>query len=132
MFLAAVLQVVFGQALNEPADGKLYFGAWLDTADSSPGRNDGDRPILFNNRMSFNSSFFQYGQNIPIDTFPMPFEQIEQTGPGTDVILTVYPRPTPWNITDNDIENLSRQCGEYNKNGRQVFLRFAPEMNGNW
>jgi hypothetical protein len=43
--------------------GKLYFGAWLDTADSTTTSSDGDRPLKFNQRMGFNASVFQYGIN---------------------------------------------------------------------
>lgn len=47
-------------------------------------------------------------------------------------MLTVYPNNNPWAITDNQIDTLSQQLGKMNKDGRRVFLRFAPEMNGNW
>lgn len=36
---------VIGSAVNEPADGKIYLAAWLDTADSSKTNVDGDRYI---------------------------------------------------------------------------------------
>ena len=130
--LLAFAASVHAQAVAIPPPGKIYFGAWLDTADSAPGLGDGDRPTKFNQRMGFNASVFQYGQNIPIDTFPMPIEQIEATGTDAVVYLTVYPRPTPWNITDDMINQLAVQCGNYNKAGRKVLMRFAPEMNGNW
>lgn len=46
----------------------------LQTNDSSPGANDGDRPVKFNQRMGFKAGTFQYAQNIPLDqpgiTFP--------------------------------------------------------------
>jgi hypothetical protein len=71
-------------------------------------------------------------QNIPIDTFPFPYEQVYATGTDALVFLTVYPRPTPWSITDADIEVLTKQMADLNKGGRRVLLRFAPEMNGNW
>ena len=106
----------------------------LDTADSSPGANDGDRPTKFNERMGFKASINQYAQDIPIpsDSFPFPSEQIDATGTNAIVLLTVYPRPTPWNISDAAILALANQCAELNRNGRRILLRFGPEMNGNW
>lgn len=125
MLVAALLcSFVTAQALNEPT--KIHFGAWLDTADTSPGANNGDRPLLFNQRMGFNASFFQYAQNIPIDTYPFPAEQIDATETDALVHLTVYPRPSPWSITDADINVLTSQMAEINRRGRKVVLRFAP------
>lgn len=122
--LAFLLPLVLAQALNEPA--KIHMGAWLDTADTAPGANNGDRPVLFNQRMGFNASFFQYAQNIPIDTFPFPIEQVEATESDALIHLTVYPRPTPWEITDAQISILTAQMSELNKRGRRVIMRFAP------
>lgn len=93
--------------------------------------------------MKMNISCFQYGmpfqliltkiaQNIPIDTFPFPYEQITQTKTDALVYLTVYPRPNPWQITDEHISNLTKQLSSINNDNRRVLLRFAPEMNGNW
>ena len=69
-------------------------------------------------------------------------------------MLTVYPRPTPWNISDTDVQALAAQCARLTKQAkRRMVLRFgkgftisshmengqvlmntetAPEMNGNW
>jgi hypothetical protein len=122
----------FGLELIEPPDGKLFFATWLDTTDSSPLAGDGDRPSLFNERLGFNTSCFQYAQNIPIDTYPFPYEQVYSLNTDAIVYLTVYPRPTPWTITDDQIANLTAQCSQMNDDGRRVMIRFAPEMNGNW
>ncbi|KAJ3079917.1 hypothetical protein HK102_003431 [Quaeritorhiza haematococci] len=122
-------------ALHEPPNGKHYIGAWLDTADSRPGANDGDRPILFNRRMGFNSSLFQYAQDLPIPAngFAAPDEQVKETGTDTILFLTVYPRPNPANITDEDIAALVRQCRRLTVDERRrVLIRFGAEMNGNW
>jgi beta-mannanase len=107
----------------------------LDTADSTPGANDGDRPVKLNERMKYNLGAFQYAQNLPIgaDLFPFPDTQIDDTKTDAIAYLTVYPRPTPWNISDVDVEALASQCGRLNNEAkRRVILRFAPEMNGNW
>ena len=120
------------QNLNEPPEGKHYIAAWIDSVDSSPGRNDGDRPYKFNQRMGFNMSAYQYAQNIPIDTFAFPVEQIEVLDTDTSIYLTVYPRPSPWTISDADVRVLTQSMGKLNSQNRRVIMRFAPEMNGNW
>jgi hypothetical protein len=132
MKFSILTALALGLELIEPPDGKVFLATWLDTVDSSPGAGDGDRPRLFNQRMGFNASCFQYAQNIPIDTFPFPYEQIYELGTDAIVYLTVYPRPSPWTISDQDIDVLAQQCGRINRDGRRVFIRFAPEMNGNW
>ncbi|KAI8923818.1 glycoside hydrolase superfamily [Entophlyctis helioformis] len=129
---AALATTAAAQNVNEPPNGRLYLGAWLDTADSAPGVGDGDRPVRMDQRLGFNLSSFQYAQNIPIDTFPFPIEQVEATGTDSLIYLTVYPRPTPWTVTDEQITNLTRQCGIINSQGRRVLVRFGPEMNGDW
>ena len=108
--------------------------ARLDTADSAVGAKDGDRPVKFNERMGFKSSLFQYAQNLPIEagSFPFPDDQVDATNSDALVLLTVYPRPTPWNISDADVNALAAQCARLNKAKRRILLRFAPEMNGDW
>jgi hypothetical protein len=114
-----------------PPAGKVYLGTWLDTANI--GSVDGDRPVSFNERMKLKCSGFQYAQNLPIDTFPAPDEQIKATGTDAFMLLTVYPRPTPWNISDADIDALGAQCKRLNnQENRRLLIRFAPEMNGDW
>lgn len=85
--------------------------------------------------MGFEASFFQYAQNLPIEqgSFPFPDDQVDETNTTAVVVLTVYPRPTPWQISDADIQRLAEQCSRLNKQAkRRIILRFAPEMNGNW
>jgi hypothetical protein len=132
MKIALLTTLALGLELIEPPDGKVFFATWLDTADSSPGSGDGDRPLAFNQRMGFNASCFQYAQNIPIDTYPFPYEQVYTLETDAIVYLTVYPRPSPWTVTDDQIANLTSQCSQMNRDGRRVMIRFAPEFNGNW
>jgi hypothetical protein len=85
--------------------------------------------------MGFEASFFQYAQNLPIEagSFPFPDDQVDATNTTAVVVLTVYPRPTPWDIPAAEIEKLADQCARLNKEAkRRILLRFAPEMNGNW
>ena len=81
--------------------------------------------------MGFKISAFQYAQNTPIDTFPAPDEQITATGTDAIMLLTIYPRPTPWTISEKDIQDIVTQCKRLNNDEkRRLLIRFGPEMNG--
>ncbi|KAJ3385927.1 hypothetical protein HDU84_001903 [Entophlyctis sp. JEL0112] len=51
-------------------------------------------------------------------------------GTNASFFLTVYPQS--FNVTDADITALANQCNEILALGRNVFVRFGPEMNGAW
>lgn len=125
-FLTALAGIV------EPPSGKVYFATWIDTQDSFVNATDGDRPLAFNRRLGYNASVFQYAQNIPIDTFSFPVEQIEVLDTNAVILLTVYPRPSPWTISDNELKNLTAQCAKLNSQKRKLLIRFGAEMNGDW
>jgi hypothetical protein len=96
---------------------------------------DGDRPVKFTRRLNLTFSTWQFGQNLPIGTgsYPFPDDQVDATGTDALVILTVYPLPNPWTIEDSDIQALALQMQRLTVTAkRRMFLRFAPEMNGNW
>ncbi|KAH8919848.1 glycoside hydrolase family 26 protein [Atractiella rhizophila] len=59
---------------------------------------------------------------------------IELTGSSAYVFMTVYPVGTFDFVSTSDYEALGKQIARYMAApyNRQVFLRFAPEMNGNW
>ncbi|KAI8830265.1 glycoside hydrolase superfamily [Chytriomyces cf. hyalinus JEL632] len=135
--------------LYEPADGKIIFGAWVETEAAStvgPITLGGDTPSAFNTRLGQNAGVFHMSQSIPLAI--SPFDQTQQTAPlnllettKTDAILflTIYPSqtgPTPYDlITDRDLQLLAWQLGNVTDptlSGRRVLLRFGPEMNGNW
>ncbi|KAJ3329656.1 hypothetical protein HDU76_007461, partial [Blyttiomyces sp. JEL0837] len=46
--------------------------------------------------------------------------------------LTVYPFQGFDKVTDAQIKDLADRVNEIVKSGRGVFIRYAPEMNGNW
>lgn len=103
----------------------------LDTADSAPGANDGDRPVKYNERMGFASSMFQYAQDLPLapGTYPFPDDQIDATNTTAVAMLTVYPRQTPWNISDTDVKALADQCARLTKQAkRRMLLRFGKGL----
>jgi hypothetical protein len=120
-------------SLHVPPDGKVYFAAWLDTADSSPTAKDGDRPVKLNQRMGFKFSAFQYAQSIPIlaGDHPFPDDQVDDTHTDALVLLTVYNKYDPFSITDSDIQVLADQLARLTKVAkRRMLLRFLPEFNG--
>lgn len=62
---------------------------------------------------------------------PAPAYQILQTSTSAYIALTVY--PTTFNIAASDYQQLGEQILNYTTNyNRSVFLRFAPEMQGQW
>jgi len=129
LFFIYLAFTVSSEKLKIPQDGKVYFGAWLDTSDNQAG----DRPVAFNQRMNFKSTCFQYAQNLPNYDFDFPNEQVLETNSDACVMLTIYPKPNPWNITDNDIDKLTMQLLRLTTNEKmKMLLRIAPEMNGNW
>ncbi|KAJ3398621.1 hypothetical protein HDU80_008726 [Chytriomyces hyalinus] len=148
-FLALVATKLAAATLYEPADGKIIFGAWVETEAAStvgPVTLGGDTPSAFNTRLGQNAGVFHMSQSIPLAI--SPFDQTQQTAPlnllettKTDAILflTIYPSQTgatPYDlITDRDLQLLAWQLGNITDptlSGRRVLLRFGPEMNGNW
>ncbi|KAJ3230588.1 hypothetical protein HDU78_008216 [Chytriomyces hyalinus] len=149
VFLALVAAQLSAATLYEPADGKIIFGAWVETEAAStvgPVTLGGDTPSAFNTRLGQNAGVFHMSQSIPLAI--SPFDQTQQTAPlnllettKTDAILflTIYPSQTgatPYDlITDRDLQLLAWQLGNITDptlSGRRVLLRFGPEMNGNW
>ncbi|KAJ3021422.1 UNVERIFIED_CONTAM: hypothetical protein HDU68_009632 [Siphonaria sp. JEL0065] len=138
-------------SLYEPIDGKVIFGAWVDSenADTAPiasGTHGGDSPVAFNNRLGFNAGVFHLSQQLPlgISTYDKSEQTanltlIEQTKTDAILFLTLYlnqTAPNPYDLyTDADVMKLAYQLDNLTnplRSARRVMLRFAPEMNGNW
>jgi beta-mannanase len=65
--------------------------------------------------------------------FPFPDDQIDATNTNALAVLTVYPVPNAWTITDQDLKQLTDQCSRLNNQAkRRLLIRFGPEMNGFW
>ncbi|KAJ3057155.1 hypothetical protein HDU99_007292, partial [Rhizoclosmatium hyalinum] len=130
----------------EPAAGKIIFGAWLDNSNAPV--SGGDTPLAYNSRIGFNAGAFQLWQNLP----PRPVAEapasdyaasnhnpdgtIDLTGlndkTNAAVFLTVYPLGLT-TVTDDHLTALGNQCNQIiNSTRRNVFIRLAPEMNGEW
>jgi len=131
--LSALVSGVAAQAIHEPADGRIMFGAWVQT--------EWETPAEFNQRVGLNASVIQISQTIPLMPYNWvtgaggmaPEYFIEESGTDAAVFLTVYPMSGLYNITQDDYTALGNQILNYTENyDRQVFLRFGPEMNGNW
>ena len=131
LVLIVLIAVSKAMDISAPKSGERLLAAWLDTT-NLPNGATGDRPASLNARMGFNFGAFQYGQNLPITDYPFPEEQVYATNTNALVYLTVYNLNDPWSVTEDQIKNLTMQCGKLNANGRPVLLRFWPEMNGNW
>ncbi|KAJ3214496.1 hypothetical protein HDU67_001628 [Dinochytrium kinnereticum] len=121
----------------EPPDGKVILAGWLDTANEPNGR---DSPLRFNTRIGQNAGGFQFAQEMPLADNPwIPGEKLPVNltllDDMTDAMLmiTVYPYTGLDRITATDITLLSDQIAFIkNTTGRDVMVRFAPEMNGGW
>ncbi|KZT55079.1 glycoside hydrolase family 26 protein, partial [Calocera cornea HHB12733] len=113
----------------------LYFGLWVDTSVTS-----GDSPINANARLGHNISWFQFSQNIPVDEYNdvtgvggiINGTKVFETNTDAGIYVTVYPLQGFGAVTQQTMAALGVQLQSYVNAGHAVFLRFAPEMNGNW
>lgn len=108
---------------------QYYFGPWYD-------RLNGDTPVSINNRLGHKCSFFQSDVNISstlqssfVDNF---FSQVAATKSDAIAYLTVYPMEGFDQVSDAALDDLSQKIVKWIATGRRLFLRYAPEMNGNW
>ncbi|KAJ3074305.1 hypothetical protein HDU98_011569 [Podochytrium sp. JEL0797] len=123
---------------NLPPNNKIIFGAWYDPTAGAVSGNDSAAAI--NQRLGFNLGSFSFSQGLP----PKLGQGQGWNADGTAdvwgslndktnaaVFLTVYPASLT-GILDQDITNLANQCANITNSGRPMFVRFAPEMNGDW
>ena len=118
----------------EPENGKVILGISL-TNSLEPIGSDSWTPresfVSFNQRTGLNWGAFHLVGEIP-EKLPPRFELLDQTGTDSALYLSILPT-SGWNaVTDQDLLNLAARCGNFNRNGRSVFLRFAPEFNVPW
>jgi hypothetical protein len=125
----------------EPVDGKFLLGVWLNTdTNLTADPWGGDSPVLMNQRTGVSFSMFQNAQNIPTGNTPWaPYGPnvvntsiIDDTKTDAKLFLTVYANDGLAAVTDTDLKFLGSQLANLTLAGRDVFLRFCPEMNGNW
>ncbi|KAJ3092043.1 hypothetical protein HDU96_002857, partial [Phlyctochytrium bullatum] len=99
-----------------------------------------DRPRLFNQRIGFRAGMFQFAQEIPLRDNPwIPGAKLDvdlsllDERSDASIMITVYPYSGLERITDRDIVALSDQVRDIkNWTGRDVMIRFGPEMNGEY
>ncbi|KAG0146342.1 hypothetical protein CROQUDRAFT_133191 [Cronartium quercuum f. sp. fusiforme G11] len=118
------------------SDGQVYLAAWIN-----PAQPFYDTPAAFNKRIGFNAYAFQFAQTIPITPYSDVFGTggsinetlLELSGTSAAVFLTVYPLSLG-GVSDGDLTVLANQIATYQTApyNRDVFLRFGPEMQGNW
>ncbi|ORY29901.1 glycoside hydrolase [Rhizoclosmatium globosum] len=120
----------------ERTDGKILLGAWYD-------RNLSDTPSAVNARIGYKPlSFFQTDVDFsgtlkpwtsPQTVIPQFQQQLKDTNTDAIAMLTVYPfQGLGDKISDAQLKDMGDRLNGLVNSGRQVFLRFAPEMNGNW
>ncbi|KAH8928336.1 glycoside hydrolase family 26 protein [Atractiella rhizophila] len=119
----------------EPPGNQVLFGAWID-----PAAGYSDTPTWFNERLGLNVPVYQLSQPIPLPKYdyvtgaggPAPEPLLEKSGTDSAFFLTVYPTSLDA-VTQADMDALADQIRDYHVlNNRTVFVRYAPEMQGNW
>jgi len=118
-----------------PADDQVYLGLWLNGQ-----QGYSDTPAAANARMNLSFPVFQFGQRIPRQEFnyvvgvgwPAFVYLADWTNSNAAYFLTIYPDEGYEAVTDGDLAALGQQLAEYEANGRTVYLRYAPEMQGIW
>jgi hypothetical protein len=81
-------------------------------------------------------SFFQSDFNLTSDCQPNEvesfFKQLDESGTNAIALITLYPILGIDQVSDNAISQISSIIGQQISKGRRIFLRYGPEMNGNW
>jgi len=146
LYLLSLFYLTSALPVVEPNDGSAYLGIWLDSAATSessiPGDiTIGDTPAAFNQRMNVRASSFQMAQNIPLEAYnwdtgaggAINATMVESSETDASIFLTVYPYTGLDQVTSADLTALANQVSAYQTSyNRSVFLRYAPEMNGQW
>ncbi|KAJ3340036.1 hypothetical protein HDU83_007280 [Entophlyctis luteolus] len=131
----------------EPSDGKLIIGAWYDSSTGPVSGND--TAAAFNSRIGYNAGRYPDYDGSNHNADGTANIDILNDNTNASVFLTVYPNSTT-GILDEHITALANQCANITvewssfallkylmlfsqkSTGREVFLRFGPEMNGGW
>ncbi|KAJ3084725.1 hypothetical protein HDU99_006159 [Rhizoclosmatium hyalinum] len=132
--IAVAAALVQAAAPLEPADGKIFLGAWYD-------RNNSDTPNAINQRFNYKPlSFFQTDIDMsgvkwwtaPEVVLPQFRQQLKDTKTDAFAMLTVYPFGGFDAITEKQLADMATGLNNLVNDGHQVFFRFASEMNGSW
>ncbi|KAJ3332631.1 hypothetical protein HDU76_013586 [Blyttiomyces sp. JEL0837] len=125
-----------------PPDGSLIIGGWLNTYEYPP---DLDNNVRWNKALGYNSGSFQVRQSIPPLINETDGTQIIedvtkwQDKTNASVFFTLYADHKNAThqgldfITNDELTKLAIQLKNITDlTGRTVFLRYLPEMNGEW
>ncbi|KAJ3332629.1 hypothetical protein HDU76_013584 [Blyttiomyces sp. JEL0837] len=125
-----------------PGDNTFILGSWLNINEYAP---DFDSPSSWNSRTGYPTGSFQFRQSIPPIVDPgtgLPvLINLGWLNDGTDasVFVTIYADQDRDGlhgldlITDSELTNLAVQLANITATtGRTVFMRYLPEMNGDW
>lgn len=92
-------------------------------------------------RSGHNAAAFQFSQTIPLTPYSyvtgaggaINETLVELSGTSAAIFLTVYPTSLS-GIADSDLQALANQILSYQSSplNRDVYLRYGPEMQGNW
>ncbi|KAI8899058.1 hypothetical protein BC833DRAFT_520250, partial [Globomyces pollinis-pini] len=85
-------------------------------------------PRIFNAQTKVNWGAYMFVQEIPETEAPR-FDLLDDSNTDAAIYLSVLPTAGFDAITRADLVALVRRCAHLNSAGRDVFLRFAPDMN---
>ncbi|KAJ3152702.1 hypothetical protein HK101_001797 [Irineochytrium annulatum] len=135
LLAAAAAAPSWALAPLEPADGKMMIGAWYE-------RTLGDTPALMNGRLGGlpGLTFFQTdidisGKHDPttgLNITDQFITHLVSTNTNAAGYITIYPYGGFDDVSDAQLTTLANNMIKLVSSGRQLFLRYAPEMNGNW
>ncbi|KAJ3349982.1 hypothetical protein HDU91_006317 [Kappamyces sp. JEL0680] len=126
----------------EPAEGRKLVAVSLSNNMEPPLNKSWSpnvNPSAFAAKTGLRWSAYDFIQEIPETSKPL-FELIDETTTDAALFLTVIPTSgsllsltVGWGrVFPEMLKELASRCEQFNKNGRAVFLRFAPEMNVPW
>ncbi|KAI9332689.1 glycoside hydrolase superfamily [Obelidium mucronatum] len=121
--------------------GKYVFGVWFDGTSGKVSGNDTAARIT--DRLGFNPGSYQIWQHMPPKVEDSEFlpllkadgtpniEEMFNEGTDASIFLTIY--PSNLNVTDAEITLTANGVRKMiDTSGRNVLIRLAPEMNGDW
>ncbi|KAJ3076356.1 hypothetical protein HDU98_003938 [Podochytrium sp. JEL0797] len=128
---------------NMPPAGQVVYGVWFDGTSDPTSMSGNETAASVVDRLGFNPGSYQIWQQMPpelkqADFAPMlnpdgtaNIDGMFDEGTNASIFFTVY--PASLNVTDKAITDMANQISQImTSTGRQMFIRLAPEMNGEW
>lgn len=138
LLLSSFTAFTSGYAPLEPADDKAYLAIWLDT---NPQAGD-DSPAKTVERTGLSFPIYHFAFDIPSDNdYRVKLEDgethgvkelVQETKTNAGVYMTLYPKFGFEKVDDEAISQLVKVIKDFHDSNISVFIRYAPEMNGDF